>query len=337
KEGGAAAGGGMKRPPTPVEVADVTVSDLVDQFHAVGTVRAVESITVVSEIGGVLRALPFREGDHVARGTLLARIDDAELKAALDRSEAVREQSQNAYDRVKRVVEQNAGSAQDLDDAAAALKVAEAEVDLAAARLEKTRITAAFSGVVGARSLSVGAYVQPGTPITDLTRLDEIEVRFSASERYAPRLERGAIVSVSTTAFPGVSLSGQIHVVDPVLDPDTRSATVIARVANPQEQFRPGMSADVTVDLTTYPNSVTVPSEAIFAEGNSNLVYVVGADSTVARVPVEVGMRLPAAVQIVSGLEPGMKVVRAGHQKLYPGAKVMPVNSGDDAAQASHS
>jgi multidrug efflux pump subunit AcrA (membrane-fusion protein) len=87
------------------------------------------------------------------------------------------------------------------------------------------------------------------------------------------------------------------------------------------------MSADIKVELNTHVNAVTVPSEAIFAEGSDNLVYVVGPDSTVARTVVRIGMRLPAMVQILEGLSAGMKVVKAGHQKLYPGAKIMPVSS----------
>lgn len=336
KDGGGGAMGAMQRPPTPVEVAPVIVEDLVEQFQAVGTVHAVESITVVSEIGGIIRSLPFREGEQIGRGTLIAQLEDDELQASYARAEAVLEQSRNAFERVKTVVEQRAGSAQDLDDAAAALKVAEADAALAKARLDKTRIVAPFSGVVGSTSLAVGAYLQPGQAITELTRLDEIEVHLNASERYAPRLERGASVTVTSTAFPGVVATGQIYMVDPVLDPNTRSATVIARVPNQEIQLRPGMSADIRVDLATYPDAVTVPSEAIFSEGNENLVYAVGPDSTVMRTAVKTGMRLPASVQILEGLTPGMTVVTAGHQKLYPGAKVMPVNSDGDQAQARH-
>ena len=332
--GGGGAMGAMQRPPTPVEVAPVVVQDLVEQFQAVGTVHAVESITVVSEIGGIIRSLPFREGDKVGRGTLLAQLEDDELQASFARAEAVLEQSTNAFERVRTVVEQRAGSAQDLDDAAASLKVAEAEAALAKARLAKTRIVAPFSGVVGSTELSVGAYVQPGQPITVLTRLDEIEVHLNASERYAPRLERDASVTVTSTAFPDLEATGQIYMVDPVLDPETRSATVIARVPNPDNSLRPGMSADISVDLATHPDAVTVPSEAIFSEGNDNLVYAVGPDSSVVRTVVKTGIRLPAAVQILEGLTPGMTVVTAGHQKLYPGAKVMPVNSAGDQAQA---
>lgn len=334
KDQGGGAMGAMQRPPTPVEVAPVVVQDLVERFQAVGTVRAVESITVVSEIGGIIRALPFREGDRVGRGTLLAQLQDDELQASYARAEALLEQSRNAYERVRSVVEQRAGSAQDLDDAAAALKVAEAEAALAKARLDKTRILAPFSGVVGATELSVGAYVQPGEAITELTRLDEIEVHLTASERYAPRLERGASVRVTSAAVPDYEAAGHIYMVDPVLDPQTRSATVIARVPNRELQLRPGMSADIEVDLATYPDAVTVPSEAIFSEGNENLVYAVGPDSTVARTVVKTGMRLPASVQILEGLDPGMTVVTAGHQKLYPGAKVMPVDSAASQAEA---
>jgi membrane fusion protein (multidrug efflux system) len=312
----AAGGGAFERPPT-------------------GTIEAAEAITVVSEIPGIVVRLPFREGGHVARGALLAQIDDAELRAALARAEAIREQREAAFKRVELVVNQGAGTPQDLDDAAADLKIARADVDLAAARLAKARITAPFAGRVGPRKVSPGAFLQPGTPITHLARLDEIKVVFTAPERYVPKLERGATVAVSTMAFPGHELSGIIDVIDPVLDPDTRSTQVIVRAANPDGRFRPGMSADVRAVLSRRDEALTIPSEAVFAEGDQSLVYRVEPDSSVARTPVTLGTRLAGVVEVLSGLEAGQRVVRAGHQKLYPGARVMPVDSRADGGGAS--
>jgi membrane fusion protein (multidrug efflux system) len=325
--GGGGGGGGFTRPPTPVEVARVTGGEVANVFETVGSIEAVEAVTVVSEIGGMVRALPFREGDPVEKGTLLARLDDDELAAALSRAEALRDQRHTAWERVKRVVDEQAGTPQDLDDAAAALKVAEADVALASARLAKTRIRAPFAGLVGPRDVSPGAYIRVGQPIATLTQLDEIEVVFSVPERFTGQLQRGARVTITTPAYPGFEADGEITVVDPVLDADTRNARVIARVPNPDRRFRPGMSANVSAVLWKRDDALTIPSEAVFAQGDAFLAYVVGADSTVQPVPVELGVRLARSVEVLSGVSAGDRVVRAGHQKLYPGAKVSPIES----------
>jgi membrane fusion protein, multidrug efflux system len=321
-KGGAGAGAGFKMPPTPVETALVEQKVVSDRFEAVGSIEASEAITVVSEIDGVVTRLPFQEGTAVRRGGLIAQLDDAQLRAEVNRTEALRDQSQGTYNRVKSVVDQGAGAPQDLDDAAAALKVAQANLDLAKSRLSKTRIVAPFAGALGARRVSPGAFIRAGQPITDLAKLDELRVNFSAPERYLGLLHRGAEVAIATTAYPGYALRGRIDVVDPVLDPGTRSARIVARLRNPGGKFRPGMSANVAAVLSQRQNALTIPSEAVFAEGDQSYVYVVGKDSTVTRSALTLGTRLPDAVEVVKGLEPGQRVVRTGHQKLYPGAKV---------------
>jgi len=330
-EGGA---GGFQFPPTTVEVASVEAGAIRDVFETVGTIEAVETVTLVSEIDAAVIELPFREGDEITKGSLIARLDDAELAADLARAEAVREQRAASHERIRRVVEQNAGSAQDLDDAGSALKVAEADVALARARLAKTRILAPFDGIVGPREVSPGAFVRAGQPIARLAQISQLEVVFSVPERYSADLVRGAEVKVSTPAFPGRELEGRVYVVDPILDPRTRNVRVIARVPNPGNRVRPGMSANVEATLAAREHALTIPSEAVFAEGDQFLAYVVQPDSSVARANLKLGRRLADRVEVLEGVEAGATVVRAGHQKLFPGAKVAPVNLGGPPADA---
>lgn len=320
-------GGGFAPPPMPVEAAAVARRPVVDRFEAVGSIEAGEAITVVAEIQGILTSLPFREGEFVEAGSPIAQLDDAQAKAEVVRAEAFRDQQQVTYDRVKRIVEQNAGAPQDLDNAAANLKMAEADLALARTRFEKTRIVAPWSGLIGARRVSTGAFLRPGDPITDLSAIQEIKVAFSVPERYLAELKRGARVTVTTPAYPGVELAGVIDVVDPVLDAALRSAKILARVKNPGGRFRPGMSANVTAVLSERADALTIPSEAVFAEGDQNFAFVIKPDSTVTRAALELGTRLPDQVEVVKGLDPGMQVVRAGHQKLFEGAKVIPITS----------
>jgi len=322
-------------PPMPVEVSQVVVQSVEDKFEAVGTIEAIEAITVVSEIDAAVTALPFAEGSHMRKGDLIAQLDDSQLAAEVARADALRAQTQATYDRVKTVVDQKAGAPQDLDDAAAALKVAEANADVAKARFAKTRIVAPFDGEIGARLVSVGTFLRAGQPIAELVNIDEIRVTFSAPEKYLSSLHQGAAVTVTTPAFPGAEASGKIVVIEPRVEEATRSARVVARVHNPERKLRPGMSANVTAVLSDRPNALTIPNEAVFGSGEQTFVFVVKPDSTVARVPLTLGTRFADVVEVVKGLEPGMTVVRAGHQKLFDGGKVMPMMSGAPPAPAS--
>jgi membrane fusion protein (multidrug efflux system) len=309
----------------PAEVAPAKVQKVEDKFEAVGSVEASEAITVVSEIDGIVVSLPFEEGGPIQKGSLIAKLDDSQLAAEVARTEALRSQSQSSYDRVKSIVEEKAGSQQDLDDAAAALKVAEANLALARARYNKTRIAAPFDGIVGARRVSVGTFVRAGQELTTLANIDEIRINFSAPERFLSQLGRGGEASVSTTAYSGDKITGKIIAIDPILDPTTRTARVVARVQNPQRKFRPGMSANISVVLSERANAITIPNEAVFANGDQTFVFVVKQDSTVSRQPITLGTRLTDAVEVVKGLDKGAKVVRAGHQKLFEGAKIIPI------------
>lgn len=327
-------GGGFQMPPTPVEVAVASRQDVADRLESVGTIEASDAVTVVAEINATVVSLPFQEGAAIRRGELIAQLDDVQLRAEVARARALRQQRRVAFERVSSVVEQGAGAPQDRDDAKAALDVAEADLALAEARLAKARITAPFDGVVGARRVSRGAFLRAGDPITEIAQIDRLRVNFSAPERHLGTLRRGAEVHVSTTADPGRVIAGTVDVVDPVLDPVTRSAHVVALVPNPERRLLPGMSAEVSAVLSEREGAVTIPNEAVFVEGDRSYVYVVKADSTVARSPLVLGTRLADVVEVLDGLAPGTPVVRAGHQKLFDGAKVLPVSAPQAAAGA---
>ncbi|MGA9294126.1 MAG: efflux RND transporter periplasmic adaptor subunit [Ignavibacteriaceae bacterium] len=323
---------GYKLPPTPVEIAKVKTQDVADKFEAVGTIEAIEGVTIVSEIDASVISLPFEEGSFIKKGDLIAQLDDSQLSAEVNRTEALYNQSKASYKRVKSIVDQNAGTPQDLDDAVANLKVAEANFELAKARLSKTRIVAPFDGIIGTRKVSAGAFLRTGQEITELANLNEIRISFSAPERFLAQLKRNADVIVSSSVFPGYEVKGKIMAIEPILDAQTRNVNVVARVKNPGQKFRPGMSANISAVLSERPNALTVPNEAVFANGNQSFVFVVNKDSSVITTPVTLGLQTAKIVEVVDGLQDGMQVVKAGHQKLFDGAKVMPVNSQEETA-----
>ncbi len=322
-----ASNAGFSMPPMPVETALVTKQSVSLNFDAVGTIEAVESITVVSEIDAAVVSLPFVEGSSIKKGGLIAKLDDSQLMAEVNRAEALYMQNQASYKRIKTVVDQKAGTPQDLDDATAALKVAEANLSVARSRFIKTRIVAPFDGIVGTRKVSVGTFLRTGQAITELANLDQIRVVFSAPERFISQLRKGSEVTVSSPVYPDHKVNGKIIAVEPVLNPETRSVQVVALVKNPGQKFKPGMSTNVSVILNERQDALTVPNEAVFAAGDQSFVFIVKEDSSVARVPITMGIQLPDVVEVIKGLEPGGEVVSAGHQKLFDGAKVIPIAS----------
>jgi membrane fusion protein (multidrug efflux system) len=307
-----------------VEAAPVTLGPVRDRFSTVGTLEADKAVTVTGEIDGIIVEVPFREGRRLAAGELIARLDDDQLKAEAQRARALRDQSRSTWERIKSIVDQGAGAPQDLDDAIAALKVAEADLALAETRLGKARITAPFAGLAGKRLVSPGTFMRAGTPITHLAQIDKLRVTFAVPERILGTIQLGARVSVFTPAFPGIQLTGVVDVIEPQLDTATRTVGIVALVDNPEEVLRPGMSATIEVILQERPEALTIPTDAIFVEGGQAFVYAIKPDSVVTRVPVTLGTRMTGVVEVREGLDADQQVVKAGHQKLYEGAKVMP-------------
>lgn len=302
-----------------------------DAFHAVGTIESDQSVEVASQIAGVVESLALPEGRAVGQGVLLARLDDRELKAQSERAMAQRELAAANFDRAKKLAEQQAISTRELDDARATLAVAEANASLAKVQLDRTRILAPFSGVVGRRRISVGAWLKPGDAVTEMAQLSPLRVSFSAPERMLSELTPGRAVEIRTPAWPGRTFQGALSVVDPIVDPVTRTVRLLARLPNPAGLLRPGMSADVTVTLAERTHALTIPDEAVFAEGSASFVYVVKPDSSVTRATIQIGSRDSMRVEVLRGLSEGQTVVRTGHQKLFEGARVMPI---PDAAAA---
>ncbi len=331
-KGKAGGPGGFQMPPMPVEVSTVANRTVRDQFHALGGIEADEVIEVTSEIAGVVRALPFREGQPIARGALIAQLEDSDLAADAARATAQHEQATSNAARAAKLADQQVISQQELEDSRSALKVAAANEAQARARLQKAHIRAPWTGLAGRRRVSVGAYLKAGDVITELARVNQVRIQFAAPERYMRQLKPGVAVDVMVPAFPDQVFSGQLAVVDPNVDPQSRTVQLVARAANPRQLLKSGMSANVSVTFSERPNALMVPDEAVIAEGNQNFVFVVKPDSSVAKTAIVLGTRDSNQVEVVHGLDAGQQVVKAGHQKLFEGAKVVPIPEGAMAA-----
>jgi membrane fusion protein (multidrug efflux system) len=319
-------------PSMPAEVVSVKMRKMTDTFEAVGTIEAIEEITVVSEIDAVIKSLPFKEGSFIRKGELIAQLDDAQLTAEYARTEALYVQSEANYNRIKILADKDLSSTQELDDASAALKVAKANLEFTKARLSKTKILVPFDGIIGTRKVNVGDFIRAGQEITQLANLNHLRVLFSVPERYLGELKTNSPIVIYSSVYPGYEVEGKIIAIEPILNSETRNVNVVGYLKNPGHKFRSGMSANIIVALSERPNALIIPNQAVFASGDQSFVYVVQEDSSVSQVPVTLGLQLSDVVEVVDGLQNGMQVVQAGHQKLFPGAKIIPVIMESDSA-----
>lgn len=320
KAAGGPPGGGM--PPTMVETTRVQLRDRPNQFETIGSLRADESISVRPEIAGRIEKIHFSEGQNVAEGGLLFTLDDALTRADLNEANANLQNTNRAYQRARELAGKQLIARADLDTTQAELAVNQARAASARTRLEKTQIRAPFGGVTGLREVSVGDYVEAGQKLVDLVRLDPIELDLRAPEVVLSSLAVGQNVDFGVASFPDQVFSATVMAIAPTVDAGGRSVSLRARLDNPEQKLRPGMSARVRIDLTNHGRALMIPEQAIWPSGEQKMVYLV-VDGTAKLVPVTLGARQPGLVEVISGLKAGDEIVVAGQLKLFDGAKVV--------------
>ncbi|MCW5620208.1 MAG: efflux RND transporter periplasmic adaptor subunit, partial [Burkholderiales bacterium] len=323
EQAGAAAPAAAAKPAPglPVKAVPVKVGEVRSEVSAVGSLLADEAVIIRPEIDGRVIEIHFAEGQRVNRGQKLITLDPAELKAQLAQAEAQARTDMQRYERSKELLAQNFISQEALDVAKNNLDRSEALRNEAEARLSKTVITAPFSGVVGLRLISPGAYVNKGNDIVRLESLDLIKLDFRIPEVFAPQVRSGQEVAVRLDAFPGEEFNGKIYAVEPVVDERTRTVLLRARVPNQGLKLRPGMFVRVGLTLETRKNAMLVPEPAIWPQGQDNFVFRVE-DGKALLTKVQLGTRRPGEVEIMAGLSPTDTVVTEGQIKLRDGAPV---------------
>ncbi len=317
-------GQGGGRPPTPVEVTAAFTDTVLDAIRATGQIEAVQSIELRPEITGRLVGILAREGTEVARGTPLFKVDDAELKAEVARLEAERDLAQQALARTRDLMQQNASSEADLEQAEANARSADARLQLQQVRLERTVVRAPFAGVVGQRYVSMGDYVTTSDRLTTLQTVDPQRAVFRVPERHAERLEMGQEITFRVAAVPDQELSGVVDFIDPIVELPARAITVKAMVRNRNRVLKPGMFIEVRLTTEVRPDAVVVPEDAILPLQGADYVWVI-AEGLATRREVELGVRTPGFVEILSGVDVGEQVVVGGLERLIEGAPVAPI------------
>ncbi len=312
KANSAAGGGGGPGGPggfaMPVEVAAAIRDTVVDAIAATGQIEAIQSIELRPEVSGRIIDILVREGQEVADGAPLFKVDDAELKAQVAQAEADRQLARQALERTKQLIAQNASSTSDLEQAQAKSQSADANHDLLKTRLDRTVVRAPFAGVTGRRLVSIGTYVSSQTPLITLQSVNPQHASFDVPERYADRLRRGQLVSFQVAALPGKNFSGEVVFVDPVVSLPGRTILIKARVPNNEHQLQAG--------------AVVVPEDALMPMQGATFVWAIK-DGKADRRQVSVGVRTAGWAEIQSGVEAGDSVVVGGAERLFPTAPVM--------------
>ena len=318
-------------PPIPVQTITLEATSMPRTISAVGGLESPHTTQVTADRGGKVVFLDIPEGQEVQKGHVLARIDPDEAQAAVDVARARYQNAQATLERLKKLPAK-ARSQQALDDAQAAVRAIKGELDQATTILRKMTMSAPFTGRLGLRQVSLGAYLEPGDAVVRITQMRPLHLVFSLPQHHVSELENGQTIQ-GVAGNCASRFTATVSVIDPFLDSETRSVTVQAIVPNEDGSLLPGMATALRLEVADIPDALSVPLEAIIRQGTRRLVYTVQNGSAgqnrqggnvVAMQHVRLGQFALQHVEILSGLKPGDIVVVAGHQKLRPGAMVQP-------------
>lgn len=320
--GGTAGGASMSMPPMLVDVDTARAQPVIDAVKATGRIEAVQAVDLRPDEQGRITALLFREGQFVSRGTPLVRIDDAMLRAQAERADADRDLARQQLERVRRLREQNAAPAADLERAEAAGRSASAALSLLQLQIARSVVRAPFSGVVGQRFVSVGDYVTTATNLLTLQTVDPQRAVIDVPERHAVSLHQGQTVEFTVAAEPGKTFAARVDFIDPVVQPTNRTIMVKGLAPNPGRVLKPGMFIEAKLATATRANAIVIPEDAVQPLRTANVVWVVDKGKASRRV-VQLGVRSQGYVEVTSGVTAGEVVVVGGLERMGEGMPLM--------------
>lgn len=313
-----------------VEVAKVTVIDFSDEANAVGTLKSSESVVLRPETAGRVATIAFKDGSLVKRGSVLLTLDASIQEAELQQAKANLALAKSSFQRNQELLDKKFLSPQALDNSAAALKVQEATVQLAEAKIARMRIKAPFTGMLGLRNVSVGDYVKEGQDLVNIEDIGTLRVDFKLPETYLGRVRQGQVLEVTTDALAGARFKAVLDALDPLVDANGRAISARARLDNAAGKLRPGMFVRARLLFGERQGVLMVPEQAIVPGAQPSVYKVVEGKATLAK--VSLGVRRAAQVEVLDGLVAGDVVVTAGQLKLRDGAPVRAIGDGAPAA-----
>ncbi|WP_294541165.1 efflux RND transporter periplasmic adaptor subunit [uncultured Rhodoblastus sp.] len=321
----------IPKPVSGVAVEEAREEIWTPRVSVIGTFKAVPGIDVSGQVAGMVAEIAFANGQDVAKGALLARIDDSTEQAELRSNAAMLKNAELAFQRQQMLTDHGVAAKSNFDLANAVRDQAAGALDRTRALIAQKTIVAPFAGRLGIRKVDVGQYVAAGAPLVSLQQLDPIFLDFQVPEQNFAALALGGKVSARVDALGGGEFAGKIGNFDARVDRDTRTILVRAEIANPDKKIMPGMFANVTLDAGAPQKMVTAPRTAVAFSLYGDSVFVVRPDDAekgfdgplhVERRNVSIGESREDRVVLKQGVAAGDKIVSQGQIKLQPNAAV---------------
>jgi membrane fusion protein (multidrug efflux system) len=320
-------------PPETISSAAAHDEKWQDTFSAVGSITAVQGVTITPEIAGTVSEIAFESGAVVAKGDLLARFDTSTEEAQLKAAQAQLEWARLTVERTRKLRTDNTVSQSELDQAQATWLQAKANADAIQAAIDKKTIRAPFAGKLGIRQINLGEYVDAGKPIVSLQSLTPVYADFSLPQQTLAQIKTGMVVRVTLDTYTNKTFEGTLTAINPDLDTSTRNVRLQATLDNADQLLRPGMFARIEVVLPSDQNVLVIPSTAILSAPYGDSVYVIekgtnapvgtnGPGLMVRQQFVRTGRTRGDFITVENGLKAGDRVVSAGLFKLRNGAAV---------------
>jgi membrane fusion protein, multidrug efflux system len=335
-----AQGAAFQPPPEAVTTIVALQEEWPATLNAIGTLAAVQGVTVSADLPGIVERVQFESGQAVRAGQVLAVLDTRQEQAQLAAIEAQRELARLTFDRVQGLLNEKVISRAEFDRATADYRQNDAKVGEVQAVVQRKTIRAPFSGILGIRQVNVGQYLTGGAALVTLQSLNPIYVNFGVPQQSVGQIPVGRVVHIRANDG-ATAWTGRVSAIDSLVDETTRNITVQATLANPDGTLRPGMFVQTEVTLGPSQKVLALPASAISYAPFGDSVFVVAemkddAGRTYRGVRqqfVKLGPSRGDQIAVLSGIKPGDEVVTSGVFKLRNGAaiqinnQVRPANS----------
>lgn len=305
-----------EKPAIQVDVIVATTEDIDNMLEVNGTVLANEMADLHPEVSGRLTYLNLPDGANVKQGTILARVNDADLQAQLEQQKTQLDLANKTLKRLSDLLKINGVNQADYDAALSQVNTIQANMKVINAQIDKTIVKAPFSGELGIRMVSPGAYVTPATIIGSIHQVDKVKIDFTVPETFSSLLFKGNMVKVQNDGLPEM-LDATIAAIEPQINTVSRNIKVRAMLT--KGIIQPG--SFVKVYLEQKRKGIMVPTNAVIPDALSNQVVVVR-NNRATFVNVETGLRNPGLVEITSGVSPGDSIIVSGMLFVRPKAMV---------------
>lgn len=308
----------------PVDVVVIKTQELSNKIYTTGSLLASEETALYSESNGKVTQISFNEGQAVAKGTLLIKLNDRDLIAQLDRIKIEKKFAQTTLDRQKQLFEKGGISREQFDQAQNTVNILNAQLDEVTAKIEKTEVRAPFDGIIGLRQISAGAYLTPSVLAATIQNLTVLNVEFSLPEKYFKNANVGDIVQFRVSGVDSL-FSAQIYAIEPQIDINTRTVVMRARFDNKTAKLLPGLFAYIEYNLEKIENAILIPTQAVVPELKGQKVYILK-DGIVDEKSIETGIRTDTEIQVLQGVQFGDSVITTGILQIRKGMNVQARN-----------